>query len=62
HGNNYMSLYGNNKSLAKDTGDWVRAGEVLAYAGQSNAKSETGLYFEIRKDGKPLNPSRWLRK
>ncbi len=62
HGNNYMSLYGNNKSLAKDTGDWVRAGEVLAYAGQSNVKSETGLYFEIRKDGKPLNPSRWLRK
>jgi septal ring factor EnvC (AmiA/AmiB activator) len=62
HGNNYMSLYGNNKSLAKDTGDWVRAGEILAYAPQSNAKSETGLYFEIRKNGKPLNPSRWLRK
>ena len=62
HGNNYMSLYGNNKSLAKDTGDWVRAGEILAYAAQSNAKSETGLYFEIRKDGKPINPSRWLRK
>lgn len=62
HGNNYMSLYGNNKSLAKDTGDWVRAGEILAYAAQSNEKSETGLYFEIRKDGKPLNPSHWLRK
>lgn len=62
HGNNYMSLYGNNKSLAKDTGDWVRAGEILAYAAQSNEKSETGLYFEIRKNGKPLNPSYWLRK
>lgn len=62
HGNNYMSLYGNNKSLAKETGDWVRAGETLSYVGQSSAKTETGLYFEIRKNGKPLNPSRWLRK
>jgi len=62
HGNNYMSLYGNNKSLVKDTGDWVSAGETIAYSNESSTKNESGLYFEIRKNGKPLNPSQWLRK
>jgi len=62
HGDDYMSLYGNNKSLIKETGDWVRAGETIAYSSESNAKRESGLYFEIRKKGKPQNPSLWLRK
>ena len=62
HGDNYMSLYGNNKSLIKETGDWVGAGETIAYSNESSTKDESGLYFEIRKNGKPLNPSRWLRK
>ena len=62
HGDNYMSLYGNNKSLMKETGDWVNAGEIIAYSNESKTKNESGLYFEIRKDGKPLNPSHWLRK
>ena len=62
HGDNYMSLYGNNKSLVKDTGDWVSAGETIAYSNESSTKNESGLYFEIRKNGKPLNPSHWLRK
>jgi septal ring factor EnvC (AmiA/AmiB activator) len=62
HGDNYMSLYGNNKSLVKETGDWVGAGETIAYANENSTKNESGLYFEIRKNGKPLNPSQWLRK
>jgi len=60
HGDNYMSLYGYNKSLVKETGDWVRAGEVIAYSSQSQKNNESGLYFEIRKKGKPQNPSYWL--
>jgi septal ring factor EnvC (AmiA/AmiB activator) len=62
HGDNYMSLYGNNKSLVKETGDWVGAGETIAHSNESSIKNESGLYFEIRKNGKPLNPSQWLRK
>jgi septal ring factor EnvC (AmiA/AmiB activator) len=62
HGNNYMSLYGGNKSLTKETGEWVRAGEIIAYSTQSITKNESGLYFEIRKNGKPQNPNYWLRK
>ena len=61
HGAGYMSLYGQNKSLVKAAGDWVKAGETIAYSGESSAINESGLYFEIRKDGKPQNPSQWLR-
>ncbi len=60
HGEGFMSLYGNNKSLAKETGDWVRAGETIAYSGDTGGQSESGLYFEIRRKGKPQNPAHWL--
>ncbi|PCJ17393.1 MAG: hypothetical protein COB04_08945 [Gammaproteobacteria bacterium] len=62
HGDRYMSLYGHNQSLLKETGDWVNAGEQISSVGNSGGQNETGLYFEIRKNGKPTNPSRWLPK
>ena len=61
HGNQFMSLYGNNKSLTKETGDWVRVGETIAISSEYTSSLETGLYFEIRKKGKPINPRKWLR-
>lgn len=62
HGDGFMSLYGNNSSLLKETGDWVSAGDLISYSGESGGASESGLYFEIRRNGKPLNPTKWLRK
>lgn len=62
HGNGFMSLYGHNDTLQKDSGDWVQAGEVIASAGNSGGAQESSLYFEIRKDGAPQNPLRWLQK
>ena len=59
HGDGYMSLYGHNESLFKQTGDWVKAGEVIATAGDSGGQPRSGVYFEIRSRGKPVNPSRW---
>jgi septal ring factor EnvC (AmiA/AmiB activator) len=61
HGDQFMSLYGNNKNLTKETGDWVRAGETIAISSENTTSLESGLYFEIRKQGKPLNPRKWLR-
>lgn len=61
HGNQFMSLYGNNKSLIKETGDWVRVGETIAISSEYTSSLESGLYFEVRKKGKPLNPRKWLR-
>ncbi|MFV1872646.1 MAG: murein hydrolase activator EnvC family protein [Oleiphilus sp.] len=61
HGDQFMSLYGNNKSLTKETGDWVRVGETIAFSSDHSNSQESGLYFEIRKNGKPVNPRHWLR-
>lgn len=62
HGNGYMSLYGLNSSLLKSPGDWVKAGESIAIAGESNRDARSQLYFEIRHDGKPENPEKWLAR
>jgi septal ring factor EnvC (AmiA/AmiB activator) len=59
HGEGYMSLYGHNQALFRKTGDWVSAGEVVAAVGDSGGQDKTGLYFEIRIDGKPNNPQNW---
>lgn len=62
HGDDYMSLYGFNQTLLKETGDWVTSNEVIASTGNSGGQSQTGLYFEIRHKGKPSNPLSWLKK
>jgi len=61
HGNSYLSLYGHNESLFKTAGDWVEAGEVISSVGSSGGEQKAGLYFEIRKKGKPQNPTRWCK-
>ncbi|MEW4367747.1 peptidoglycan DD-metalloendopeptidase family protein [Aliikangiella sp. GXAS 306] len=61
HGKGYMSLYGYNQALYKQVGDWVESGEAIATVGQSGGKHEPGLYFELRHQGKPFNPKRWVR-
>lgn len=62
HGDGYMSLYGHNQSLYKETGDWVEAGETVATVGDSGGAERSGLYFEIRKNGKPTDPVRWCSR
>ena len=60
HGSGYLSLYGNNSALLKTSGDTVRRGESVARVGNSGGQPQTGLYFEIRWQGKPVNPTSWL--
>lgn len=59
HGGGYMSLYGHSETLLKKTGDWVSAGEVIATTGDSGGQPQSGVYFEIRSRGKPINPTKW---
>ncbi len=61
HDDGFMSLYGRNQSLFKEVGDWVEAGEVVATVGDSGGAEGTGLYFEIRRAGKPQDPIVWVR-
>jgi septal ring factor EnvC (AmiA/AmiB activator) len=61
HDSSYMSLYAFNESLYKQKGDNVEAGDVIASVGQSGGRSKPGLYFEIRKNGLPVDPLLWCR-
>lgn len=61
HGDGYMTLYGHNQSLFKETGDWVAAGEAIAAVGNSGGRDSAGVYFGIRYKGKPVDPVRWCR-
>ncbi len=60
HGDGYMTLYGHNQALHKEVGNWVEAGETIATVGASGDIAEAGLYFEIRHQGEPLDPSAWV--
>jgi septal ring factor EnvC (AmiA/AmiB activator) len=62
HGQGFMSLYGHNQTLLKETGDWVAAGEAVATVGDTGGAGEAGLYFEIRRRGVPVNPAQWCRR
>ena len=60
HGDAYMSLYANNESLYKRVGDPIRGGEPVAAVGASGGNAESGLYFELRHEGRPLDPLDWV--
>lgn len=59
HGDGYLTLYGHNQSLMREVGEWVATGDIIALAGDSGGNDRAGLYFEIRHNGKPVNPDRW---
>jgi septal ring factor EnvC (AmiA/AmiB activator) len=62
HGSGYMSLYAHSDVLYKRVGETVTSGETVAAAGSSGGQTESGLYFEIRHNGTPINPLDWLSR
>lgn len=61
HGDGFMSLYGHNESLRASVGDWVEPGEAISTVGQAPERRQ-GLYFELRRGGKAVDPASWLRR
>jgi len=61
HGLGYMSLYGNNETLYKQVGDALQGGDIVAAVGNSGGNENYGLYFELRHEGIPLDPAKWIR-
>ena len=59
HGDSYLSIYGNNDALLKHVGDSIRGGDTVATVGNSGGNPESGLYFEIRHQGQPVDPLKW---
>lgn len=61
HGGRYMSLYAYNDGLLRQVGDAVRSGDPVSHVGQSGGTSgESGLYFELRHDGRAFDPLQWV--
>ncbi len=60
HGNQYMSIYGNNQAVLKQAGDQVKAGDQIASAGNSGGNEQSGLYFELRHQGRAFDPLSWI--
>jgi len=59
HNKNYLSAYAHNDKLLVKEGDKVAAGQPIAKMGSTGVK-QVKLHFEIRRDGKPVNPLRYL--
>lgn len=62
HGNGYMSLYAHNDGLLRDAGDAVKRGDPVASVGTSGGQARPALYFELRRNGAPVNPGSWLSR
>jgi len=57
HENNYLSIYKNNTRVLKKVGDEVKAGESIAITGDAKGKKVgSQFYFELWKQGKPVDP------
>jgi murein hydrolase activator len=59
HGEDYLSLYGNNRELLTRPGEEVAGGGLIARAGATSSVIAPGLYFELRHKGRTLNPGPW---
>ncbi len=62
HGESYMTLYGYNETILKNTGDWVAPGDVIATVGDSGGQAQSSLYFELRRGTQPMNPTQWVTR
>lgn len=60
HGGQYMTIYGNNQSVLKHAGDAVKSGDVIASTGNSGGNEQSGLYFEMRHQGRAFDPLSWV--
>ncbi|MDZ4253747.1 MAG: peptidoglycan DD-metalloendopeptidase family protein [Sulfuritalea sp.] len=62
HGDDFLSVYGNNESLLAAVGANVKGGEPIATVGNSGGNPDSGLYFELRHRGQPFDPLKWAGK
>jgi septal ring factor EnvC (AmiA/AmiB activator) len=62
HGERYYTIYGHLSEILKKTGDEVGRGDILGRVGDSDSLAGAKLYFEIRKDGRSVDPVPWFKK
>ncbi len=62
HDDDFLSVYGSNAAILRQVGDEVRQGDTLAHAGDTGGLAQSGIYFEIRHRGGPIDPMPWFRQ
>jgi len=62
HGEGFYTLHGHASRLVKGVGEYVQAGEVIGFVGETGSLTGPSLYFEIRKMGRPVDPLAWFEK
>ena len=62
HGGGTLSLYAHCESLLREAGAAVSRGDAVATVGNSGGQGQPALYFELRRDGKPVNPTGFLQR
>ena len=61
HGKDYHTLYGHLDRITVAANKVVKKGEVIALSGDTGSLEGESLYFEMRKNGKPIEPVRWFK-
>ena len=60
HADGFVTTYADNSELDVKEGDKVRRGQIIAKSGDSGEVPSPRLHFELRKDGKPVDPTPYL--
>lgn len=60
HGDTYLTIYGNNESLLRRPGETVKSGDTIATLGRTGGNESAGLYFELRHQGRAIDPLSWV--
>jgi lipoprotein NlpD len=60
HGNDFLSTYAHNQAVMSKEGDWVQRGQKIAEMGLGGASHRAKLHFEIRHNGRPVDPLHYL--
>ncbi len=62
HGERYYTIYGHLSEIIRKNGEELARGEILGRVGDSDSLSGAKLYFELRKDGRSVDPLPWFKK
>ncbi len=62
HDGGWMSAYAHNDSLLVSRGDEVKRGQIVSHAGSTGSVASPQAHFELRRNGKPVNPEKYLAK
>jgi septal ring factor EnvC (AmiA/AmiB activator) len=61
HSDEFVTVYAHNEALLSGVGDSVKAGDIIAEAGNTGGQLDSALYFEIRHRGVPLDPQLYFK-